>query len=77
MPNELNTNNRFVPESHFFTEVTNISQSSGQTFGPVSEDVFRLTAKFTVAAGTKAFAICPGIVAIQPQTGSATKVNLI
>lgn len=77
MPNELNTNSRFVPESHFFTEVSAITQSAGQAFGPVSEDVFRLTAKFTATAGTKAFAICPGIVAIQPQTGSTDKVNLI
>jgi hypothetical protein len=77
MPNEINTNDRFTAASHFFAEVNNISQSAGQTFGPVSADVFRLTAKFTAQAGTKAFAICPGIVAIQPQTGSTSKINLI
>ncbi len=77
MPNENNTNDRFTAASHFFAEVNNITQSAAQRFGPVSEDVFRLTAKFTAAAGTKAYSICPGIVAIQPQTGSTTKVNLI
>ncbi|ASS49326.1 MAG: hypothetical protein A3D31_03625 [Candidatus Fluviicola riflensis] len=78
MPNETNNpTNRFAAKSHFFSEVANVSQSVTQTFGPVSEDVFRLTSKFTATAGTKAFAICPGIVAIQPQTGSPTKVNLI
>jgi hypothetical protein len=77
MPNEINTNNRFSADSHFFSEVSSISQSAGQTFGPVSADVFRLTAKFTAQAGAKAFAICPGIVAIQPQTGSTSKINLI
>lgn len=77
MPNEINTNNRFNADSHFFSEVSSISQSAGQAFGPVSADVFRLTAKFTAQAGAKAFAICPGIVAIQPQTGNPGKINLI
>lgn len=77
MPNEINTNDRFTADSHFFSEVSAISQNSGQSFGPVSADVFRLTSKFTAQAGAKAFAICTGMVAIQPQAGSTTKVNLL
>lgn len=77
MPNENNTNDRFTAASHFFADVSTISQTSTQSFGPVSQDQFRLTAKFTAQAGTKAYSICPGIVAIQPQAGSTNKVNLI
>lgn len=78
MPNETtNPFNRFEPRSHFFAPTGSITQSATQAFGPVSADEFRLTSKFSVAANTKAFAICSGIVLVQPQTGSTTKVNLI
>jgi hypothetical protein len=78
MPNEINNPpNRFEPKSHFFAESGVITQSASQGFGPVSADEFRLTSLFSVAAPTKAFAICSGLVLIQPQTGSADRINLI
>lgn len=69
---------KFKPHSHFFTNPSAIVQSDLQAFGPVSENVFRLTSKFTVSgASNKAFAICKGIVLVQPQTGNANAVNII
>jgi len=64
----------FVPKSHFFTDPATISQSAAQAFGPVSENEFNLTAKFT-SSGAQAFAICKGVVLVQPQAGNV--VNLI
>jgi hypothetical protein len=75
MANENNTE-RIVPNSFFFGETTKISQTNEQAFGVVSENVFRLTSKFTCINDSKAFAICTGIVFIQPQTGT-DKVNLV
>ncbi|WP_316841310.1 hypothetical protein [Pedobacter gandavensis] len=53
-----------------------MTQSEAQIFGPIDDREFRLTTKFN-APGAKAFAICKGIVLIQPQAGSVDKVNLI
>lgn len=64
----------FVPKSHFFTDPASITQSAGQAFGPVSENEFNLTAKFT-SSGAQAFAICKGVVLVQPQGDEV--VNLI
>jgi hypothetical protein len=69
---------KFAPKSHFFTDPLLITQSLAQAFGPVSNSIFRLTTKFTVAAGgSTAFAICSGVVLLQPQQGNSGKVNLI
>lgn len=67
---------KFTPNSHFFTDPNALSQVAGQAFGPAGEDEFWLTTRFTVSAA-KAFAICKGVVLVQPQTGSANLVNLI
>ena len=64
----------FIPTSHFFTDPATITQSVAQAFGPVSENEFNLTAKFT-STGAQAFAICKGVVLVQPQSGEV--VNLI
>jgi hypothetical protein len=65
-------------QSHFFIESGGFpTQTEAQSFGPVSPDEFRLTSKFTIAGSKKAFSICKGVVLVQPQTGDATKVNLI
>ncbi|SDX75486.1 hypothetical protein [Flavobacterium degerlachei] len=67
-------------QSHFFIESGGFpSQNAPQSFGPKSPDEFRLTSSFTLSENTtkKAFAICKGLVLIQPQTGSSTKVNVI
>lgn len=69
---------QFNPVSHFFTIPTLISQTtSQQAFGPQTPTLYNISSGFTAMAGAKAFAICKGIVLIQPQTGSTTKVNLI
>jgi len=71
---------KYKPRSCFFTAPASIEQNDAQAFGPVSSpsasDKFRLTSKFT-SAGAKAFAVCKGVVLIQPQTGSNDTVNLI
>ncbi|WP_157262491.1 hypothetical protein [Pedobacter sp. PACM 27299] len=67
---------RFSPESHFFTDPSVMTQNEAQIFGPINDREFRLTTKFNAPAAT-AFAICKGIVLIQPQVGSSDKVNLI
>jgi hypothetical protein len=64
----------FVPKSHFFTDPATINQSTGQAFGPVSENEFNITAKFN-STGAQAFAICKGVLLVQPQGGEV--VNLI
>lgn len=67
-------------QSHFFIESGGFPVQNGeQAFGPVSPDEFRLTSSFTLGIDVtkKAFSICKGVVLIQPQTGSTTKVNLI
>ena len=69
---------KFKPASHFFISLEALSQSDAQSFGPVDENEFRLTTKFTVGAANRmAFAICKGIVMVQRQTGSSGLVNLI
>jgi hypothetical protein len=68
---------KFAPNSYFFTAPGAIAQAPTQAFGPVDDDVFRLTSKFTMGSASMAYAICTGIALVQPQAGSATKVNLI
>ena len=68
-------------QSHFFIESEGFPQQSldhSQSFGPVSPDEFSLTSKFHLSDPKKAFAICKGVVLLQPQEGVANdKVNLI
>lgn len=69
-----------APLSYFFSQVNGFTQSVAQSFGPVQGNEineFRLTSRFTCGASAKAYSICKGIVLIQPQTGSADKVNLV
>lgn len=64
--------------SHFFIEQDAFSGNTvEQSFGPQSSTLFNLTTSFTLSGDKKAFSICKGIVFIQPQDGSSTKVNLI
>ena len=64
-------------QSHFFVESGGFTQSHEQAFGPQSSTEFNLTSKFSLASPKKAYAICKGVVLVQPQTGSTDKVNLI
>jgi hypothetical protein len=65
-------------QSHFFIESGSFTQKNEQSFGPVSKTKFRLTSKFTLTGPKKAFAICKGVILLQPQTGAEKdKVNLI
>jgi hypothetical protein len=69
---------KFAPKSHFFTDPAAISQSAGQAFGPVSASEFRVTTGFTVTGDSRmAYAICPGVVLVQPQGDGSTVVNII
>ena len=68
-----------APRSHFFTETNSYTQSASQAFGPEAGNLanrFRVTSKFT-STGAKAFACCKGVVLVQPQAGSSTKVNIV
>lgn len=67
-------------QSHFFMESGGFPvQDEEQSFGPKSPTEFRLTSTFTLPVDVtkKAFSICKGVVLVQPQAGSTTKVNLI
>jgi hypothetical protein len=65
-------------ESHFFIEQgAFLSNTALQSFGPQSSNEFNLTTSFSLSGEKKAYSICKGVVLIQPQTGSTTKVNLI
>lgn len=68
---------RFTPNSFFFTDPSAITQSAAQAFGPVSDNVYRLTSKFSLTGDTDAFAVCTGVALVQPQAGNANLVNLI
>jgi hypothetical protein len=68
---------KYSPNSYFFTDPAALSQTAEQVFGPVSDDEYRVTTKFSFTANTMAYAICKSIVLIQPQTGNSSKVNLI
>ncbi|WDF81192.1 hypothetical protein PQ469_14365 [Mucilaginibacter sp. KACC 22773] len=69
---------KFVPKSHFFTDPATISQTAEQAFGPASESEFRITSSFNISLGdNKVYAICRGVVLVQPQAGSTDKVNVI
>jgi len=66
----------FLPQSFFFTDATNVDQSESQSFGPKSVDVFDLTSRFQ-SSGGMAYALCKGVVLIQPNAGGADRVNLV
>ncbi|MCV9931742.1 hypothetical protein OIU80_05555 [Flavobacterium sp. LS1R47] len=77
----------YGPTSHFFVDESKLSSTvaanyTTDAFGPVTGSLttkYRTTSKIR-ATGTdpvKVMAICNGQVLIQPQTGDATKVNLI
>uniref|UniRef100_UPI000550DE4F hypothetical protein n=1 Tax=Flavobacterium daejeonense TaxID=350893 RepID=UPI000550DE4F len=67
-------------ETHFFIESAGFpQQTAAESFGPKSPTDFTITSGFTLTAPKKAFAICKGVVLVQPQTGAGNeeKVNLI
>ncbi|WP_026715261.1 hypothetical protein [Flavobacterium daejeonense] len=69
-------------ETHFFIESGGFPMQTGiESFGPKSPTNFRLTSSFILPPNItkKAFAICKGVVLVQPQTGAGNeeKVNLI
>jgi len=68
---------KYSPNSFFFTDPAAITQSAAQAFGPVSENQYRLTTKFSVGADTNAYAVCTGVVLVQPQTANSALVNVI
>lgn len=66
----------FQPQSHFFTDPASLSQTAAEAFGPKSTELFDLTARFQ-SSGGQAYAICKGIVFVQPQTADSQLVNLV
>ncbi|HUC83472.1 MAG TPA: hypothetical protein VMR70_21345, partial [Flavisolibacter sp.] len=67
-------------QSHFFIDPSGVTQVAAQAFGPVAgneANEFRLTSGFSCNGTAKAFAICKGIVLVQPQAGNTGKVNLV
>jgi hypothetical protein len=77
----------YEPSSHFFTEQNQLSavvaaNYATDAFGPVTGALttkYRTTAVVRTASVSpvKLFAICDGQLLIQPQTGDATKINII
>jgi hypothetical protein len=76
MLSNSNNQERFAARSYFFTDPGSFSQSAAQSFGPINEEQYRLTSKFT-SNGAMAYAICKGTVLVQPHTGNENLVNLI
>lgn len=70
-------NDKFAPRSYFFTHATAFTQAAHQAFGAVNANQFKITSVFSLTENTPAYAVCKGVVLIQPQTGSPGKVNLI
>jgi|GEM_PF-6325347 len=71
-----------IPQSHFFTDLNNLSQES-EAFGPVGqtyeerEKKFRITSKFNLGIGTKdAYATVNGLMFICRHGNSTDKVNV-
>ena len=63
--------------SHFFLEDNIFSQTETDSFGAKSAAAFATTARVTFTGTKQVYSICQGQVFIQPQTGSADKVNVI
>ncbi len=68
---------KLQPISHFFLEDNNFTQQSSEAFGAVDADHFQTTATVTFSGLKKVYALCSGMVFLQPQTGSTNKINLI
>ncbi len=69
-----------VPTAYFFIDQNGFTQSTNQSFGPVLNNEvneFRVTSKFSCTTARLAYAICKGVVLVQPQTGNSNRVNLI
>jgi hypothetical protein len=75
--------NNFEIRSHFFTELTGITQSFQQAFGPLGntliakENEFQVTSLFTAASSVKIYSICKSNIFVVQQVNDPTKVNLI
>lgn len=75
----------YSPKSHFYVDHTNLvapipANIGSDAFGPVDGDKpnkFRTTSFIRSSSRSAVFAICDGHLLIEPQTGDATKVNLI
>lgn len=61
----------------FFTEPSKLNnQTSGQAFGAIDENEFRIGNLFTASADAKAFAITDGLILVQ-QIGTSDRYNII
>lgn len=66
--------------SHFYIADAVLTQSDLQVFGPVKHqetDKNRVTSKFSISAGHMAYAVYKGYTLFVPQTGNASKANVI
>lgn len=66
-----------VPTSHFFIQSpSTLTQTVAQGFGPSSATEFNVTSRFAFTAKTKAFAVCKGLVLVQPNGTNLVNVIL-
>ena len=68
-----------MPESQFYLESSNFTQSSSERFGIVESggvSTFRTTSKISGYNG-KIYTICQGQIFVQPNSSDSTKVNVI
>lgn len=72
---------KLQPVSHFYIDGGNqagdFTQVANQSFGAVNDDQFRTTATVSFSGNKDIYALCMGTVFLQPQTGDATKINLV
>jgi len=63
---------------HFFTEPSKLqNQTSGQAFGAIDENNYKLGNMFKASSNAKAFAITSGAVLVQPIEGNTAQVNIV
>jgi len=74
--NGLNVMPLLQPQSHFFLQVGKFTQAT--PFGTISANQFNTTSTVKTTSAKKVYAICKGIILLQPQTdNNNTKVNVI
>lgn len=62
---------------YFFTEWNTLTQTSGETFGPIDNTSYRVTSQHTSGSVANAYAICNGFILVQQSKANSNLVNLV
>ncbi|NQX86023.1 MAG: hypothetical protein HRT67_08975 [Flavobacteriaceae bacterium] len=69
--------NKLHPQSHFYINGSDFTQSAEQAFGAVNNTQFRTTTTISFNGDKNIYALCNGTVFLQPQSNDSNKVNII